>query len=174
MYHINDYVNYSTQGICKIADVCSVSFGRDKSPKDYYILKPINKDCSQIFVPLDNDKLLEKMRPILSAEEIDGIILSIKDKDMPWIDDRKEREIKYREILTQRNETELLLLAKCLYFRSINSPKGLSSWDSGILKHTETIIAEEFSFSLNIRVEKIGEYIREKLGVKTFTYESET
>ena len=163
MFKVGDFVNYSAQGICKVVDIRQVGFGRVS--KEYFILKPINKDCSQIFVPCDNEKLLQKMRAVLSPQQIDSKICETQNRELSWIDDRKQREARFKEILTLRNETELLLLAKCLFLRQKNSPKGLSGMDSAFLKRVETVIAEEFSFALNIPKEKTGEYIREKLGI---------
>lgn len=80
-----------------------------------YILRPVYDEHSCIFVPADNRKLTKLMRPVLSAEEIDTIILSVKDKNLLWIDDRKKRTARFQDILLKRDEKELLLLpAVCI------------------------------------------------------------
>ena len=55
-----------------------------------------------------------------------------------------------------------MLLASCLHRQLI--AKGLSTGDREILRKVESIIEQEFSFSLQISASSIGEYIREKLG----------
>ena len=149
MPKINDYVNYGMQGICKIEDFRPMKFRFDCCKQDYYILKPVHQETARIFVPARNQELVKKMRPILSSEAIDEIILSVKKHNLPWIDD----------------ERELLQLASCLYLKSKDSTKGLCSSDAQILKKAEAIISQEFSFSLNISAQKVGIYIREKLGI---------
>lgn len=161
----NDYVNYSAQGICKIEDICPMNFGSGSSPREYYILKPIHQENAHIFVPVDNQKLVAQMRPVLSPEEIDRTILSVQDQKMPWISDRKLRLAQFQEILSRRREQELLLLVSCLYLKSRERAKGLSPIDAQILKKAESIIEQEFSFSLKISAQSIGGYIRQKLGL---------
>lgn len=158
-----DYVNYSTQGICKIEDMRSIQFGADPRPRNYYILRPVHQGNAEVFVPADNPKLMERMRPILSAQEIDAAICSVRNQQMDWISDRKERTAQFQEILSRRDEKELLLLVSCLYLHSKESPRGLSPTDTQTLKRAETIIAQEFSFSLGIQMEDIGNYIRSRL-----------
>lgn len=158
----DDYVNYGTEGICKIEDIRSIRFGSDSCEKKYYILKPIHQEKAHVFVPIDNPKLLNRMRPILSPEEIDRTILSISNQKMPWINDRKERLAQFQKILLQRDERELLLLVRCLFWKSKQSVKGLSSREAQVLKKAESIISQEFSFSLKISPQDIGDYIRKE------------
>ncbi len=165
MYRKGDYVNYSTQGICEIEDIQLIKFNSDSLARKYYILKPIHQKNACIYVPVDNQNLIDHMRPVLSSDEIDKVILSTKNHKIPWTKDRKQRTSEFQAILSRRDEKELLQLASCLYWKSKNDAKGLCSSDSQILKKAETIIAQEFSFSLNINPQDIGTYIRQKLNI---------
>ena len=162
---VNDYVNYGTQGICQIEALRSIQFHSDPSARDYYVLKPVYQKNARIYVPTDSQELLEKMRPVLSAEEIDRIIESVRDQDIPWISDRKQRTARFREILSGMDERELILMAGCLHQQSIENARGLSAGDAAILKKAETAIEQEFSFSLKMNAQGVGAYIREKLGL---------
>ncbi len=165
MLRENDYVNYSTHGICRIEGIRPVKFGGDDHENNYYILKPLDQGADCIFIPADNHQLVDRMRPILSPGEIDSIILSVKNQHPKWIDDRKERKARFQEILSRRDERELLLLILCLYFRAKENPKGISASEAAVLKKAETVIEQEFSFSLKISKQKTGSYIRTKLGL---------
>lgn len=160
---INDYVNYKTQGVCKIEDLRPMKFGPDSREREYYILRPVHQESSHIFVPADNQTLIDQMRPVLSPEEIDRTIISVKDKSLIWDKDRKKRMAQFQEILSRRDERELLMLISCLYLKSKESANGLSSTDAQILKKAEHIIEQEFAFSLKISMQSVGAYIREKL-----------
>lgn len=166
MFYKGDYVNYSTSGICQIEDICFMSFGKNSKGHDYYILKPVSQEGESIFVPIDNEKLIDRMKPVLTPKEIDDIILSIKDEDLIWIDDRKQRIKKFHDILLKRDEKELLMLASCLYLRSTETKKGISSTEQEILKTAESAIDQEFSFVLHLSAQDIGIYIRKKLGIE--------
>lgn len=159
---VNDYVNYSTYGICRIEEIKPVKFDSGRTSRVYYILKPVHQDKSCIYVPVENLTLVEKMRPVLTPQEIDQVIWSVKDQDMSWISDRKKRSEQFQEILKKRDERELLQLISCLYLKSQESKKGLTSSDARILKQAESIIEQEFSFSLKISTQNIGAYIQKR------------
>ncbi len=161
----NDYVNYSTQGICQIEDIRPMKFSWDENQREYYVLRPVHEENAHVFVPADNQKQVEKMRPILSKEEIDRIIVSVRDQGMDWITDYKKRSAQFQEILARRNERELLLMASCLYLKSKEGGKGLSSGDMEALRKAEKIIRREFAFSLDLKEQDIETYIGEKLGL---------
>lgn len=84
MFHKNDYVNYTTQGICKIEDIQLLKFGRRREGCRYYILHPIYQAGMNIFVPTDSAQLLRRMRPIPSPQEIDRIIDETGGRALPW------------------------------------------------------------------------------------------
>ena len=162
----NDYVNYSTYGICKIEDICFMKFDSSPKGRNYYILKPVHQNQATIFVPVDNQKQVDCMRPVLSPKEVDNLILSTKVENLLWISDRKQRSAEFQRILYKRDERELLQLISCLYLKAKESEKGLSATDLRILRKAESIIEQEFSFSLKTSTQNIGNYIREKLGLE--------
>ena len=164
---IHEYVNYSTDGICRIEDIRPMTFDGAGGEKEYYILKPVGQDRANIFVPADNPRLTGRMRPILSREEIDRLILSVKDRRLEWLPDRKERTEQFRQILAGRDERQLLLLISCLYLRSQESERGISAAEARLLKKAEDVIRQEFAFSLGISPEEIGRYIQARLGMET-------
>ena len=165
MHQIGEYVNYSNHGICRIEDIRLMRFDYQQKEKDYYILKPVYQDKSSVFVPVDNEKLLQKMRPVLTPDEIDAIIVSVKNENMDWIDDRKLRSAYFQEVLSRRDERELLMLIACLYLKDHENEKGISSTDAQVWKKAESIIQDEFAFSLHIQSDEIGSYIRSKLAL---------
>lgn len=96
-YKKGDYVKYASSGVCIIEDIRtmdSISKGRE-----FYVLKPIKDTKSTVYVPLDNETLTEKMRYIMTKQEIDDLLKSIKFTDISWIDDRKIRSQTFKTIL---------------------------------------------------------------------------
>lgn len=163
MLNKGDYVNYAAQGICQIEDIRTMKFSPQSGRQMYYQLRPLEQDHTQVYVPVENEKLVERMRAILSPTEIDQTILSVKHQAMPWISERKQRSAQFQEILARRDERELLLLVSCLYLKSKETSKGLSDTDAQVLRRAEGIIQREFAFSLGITPQNVGRYIREKL-----------
>lgn len=162
MYQKDDYVNYGAHGVCKIEDIRMMDFHAGAGMQNYYVVRPLNQEGATFYLPADNPKVQERMRPILTQEEIDGIILSVRDEKMPWIPDRKLRLTQFQKILSGRDERELLLLASCLHRQLME--KGLPSSELEILRRVERMIEQEFAFSLDMNTMNIGQYIREKLG----------
>lgn len=161
----DEYVNYSTAGICLVEDIRQLQFPPLKHPATYYILKPVRNPSSTLFVPVDNTVLLGRMKPILSQAEVDRIIQSIREEELPWIADKKLRAAEFHDILIRRDERELLLLVSCLYRRGKELDRGLPGTDQQVLKEAEAAIEEEFAFSLQMEGKEVGRYIREKLGI---------
>lgn len=165
MHCVNEYVSYGTQGICQIEAIRSIQFEGCSGAREYYVLHPIDQVQSSIFVPVDNQRLTDRMRPVLSPKEIDRAILSVKGRQLSWVRDRKQRAELFHKILTERKPEDLLLLAGCLYRHAQEEPKGLSSSDAQALKTAEATIEQEFAFSLQLGTRTVGSYIREKLGL---------
>lgn len=67
MFCKNDYVNYRTQGVCKIEEIRFIQFDPACPGHRYYILKPILPHSADIFVPVDNPRLTQCIRPILTS-----------------------------------------------------------------------------------------------------------
>lgn len=166
MYEKGDFVNYGTQGICQVEDIRTIKPDRRSQAHDYYVLRPLHQDNASVFVPVDNQSLAARMRPVLSREEIEETIMSVKDQALLWVSDRKERTALFQKILIRRDERELLLLGSCLYTKARENPKGLSASDAQTLKKVESVIEQEFSFALQMHAQDVGAYIRKKLGLE--------
>ena len=164
----DDIVVYGKSGICRITEIKKISF--DKSAeKDYYVLEPINKSHSTLFVPLDSQLLCSRIRNVMSKEEIDAVLDSSKNERINWIDDKKARNEAFRQIMASGNQQQMLLLAKCLYNKkNEKETSGRKLWasDEAFLTSLEKIISQEISWSLNIPEEQVGEYIRNRLNSK--------
>lgn len=163
MFQKNDYVNYSTQGICRIEDVRYLKFGRRREGARYYILHPVYQAGMNIFVPTDSAQLTRRMRPIPTPRDIDRIIGEAGDRALPWPGDRKQRAAQFQGILTRRDEGELLQLINCLTRRAGADGQGLSSSDEYVLKRARAMVEQEFSFALNIPPQEVGAYIQTRL-----------
>ena len=74
MHKIGDKIMYGAGGVMTIVDIREESI-LDIS-RSYYVLRPtLSKTESLTFVPADNEKLVSAMRPLLTKEEIFGIML---------------------------------------------------------------------------------------------------
>lgn len=161
-YKIGEYVVYGTSGVCCVEDIGIRRLSPDIPEEEYYILKPVNNTGSTVFVPVNNELLMSRMRHIFTKDEIDGIINSVRGCEMKWIDDRKIRITEFRSIINRGDRRELILLIRCILSRISflnENKKKIASSDGDILQLAQKAVGEEFSFSLGIKMSEIPAYI---------------
>ena len=96
-YRKGEYVRYSCNGVCLVDDIRMDTLGKE-APKEFYILKPVSNPASTIFVPTASQALVDRMARLPNQEELDQLILSTRDKEIPWIEDRKVRLASFQAI----------------------------------------------------------------------------
>ncbi len=167
MFKVNDTIVYGRTGICVISAIEKKKYSvRDRIEKSCYVLKPIYDSTSTIFVPVDNEKLISMMRRVLTKQEIDFMLESVKNGEEQWIDDQRERTERFKEVLSNGIRSELLLMIKCIYeHKALLSQNGkkLCASDEGILKDAEREVSQEFAYALGIGVDEVENYILSKL-----------
>ena len=100
-YEKGSYVVYGTDGICVIDDVTEMSFMAGVEKSRYYVLKPEHSSDSKVYVPAGNEKLMSKLRPLLTKQEIDMLLTGIRDKAIEWEPDRRLRTEFFHGILAK-------------------------------------------------------------------------
>ncbi|MBQ9413530.1 MAG: CarD family transcriptional regulator [Clostridia bacterium] len=163
-----EYVRYAANGVCLVDDIRQMP--ELKREEYFYILRPIADRNSTYFIPVDNAKLTAKLRPLLTKEEIDDLIDSVRDVHEPWIEDRKERAELFRTILRECDMRAVLSLAGTIYLRKQfldQEGKKLSPSDDSVLKQAESMTENEFAFVLHMQNTEVGPYVRERLGIET-------
>ncbi len=160
MYEINDHVMYGMTGACKIKNIRTDEGGSNKERK-YYILAPIQESDSIIMIPIMNKEI--NMRSVLTKEEAENVLRALKEENLPWIDDSKERIKEYGELLKTGEPMVWLKLAKALAnekIEKIEDGKKLSSSDDGIYKSAMNLLVGEFSISFGKTFLETEEYIK--------------
>ena len=118
MFAVGEYVVYGTQGVCSIERICREDFSGEM--KDYYVLAPADDPKMQIYVPMDAPALTEKMRALLSAEELMSTLrMGMQEGVLEWVNDQRGRTEQYRRILQEGFATSLHFLTVCVLISSI-------------------------------------------------------
>lgn len=168
MFQIGEVVSYGATGICTIEDIRMESMSRSGAKKQqYYILRPNAAPTCTTYVPVANEALAAKMRRILTKEQIDQLIDSIRGQELPWIEDTRRRSEAYSQIVAKGISGELLKLISCLYLEKKARNKGgrkFCATDEKLLSSAERMVSEEFAYSLQIPQNQVSQYIAEKLG----------
>ncbi len=166
-FEVNDSVLYGAEGVCRIAEISEQDFMGRRAK--YYVLRPVYHAGSTIFVPVETETLVAKMRRILSPEEIRELIKTMPDEAVFWIDNDNERRERYREIIGRGDRAQLVGLIKALYHRhEEQQAKGrkLHAADERFLHDAEKILYEEFAHVLKIKRDEVLPFILEQIQVK--------
>lgn len=161
---VGEYVVYGPNGVCRVDRVETKRFSG--SEKHYLILVPESSPTSIIYIPRDSEALLAKMRPVMTKKEIDELLVSARDCEIVWDDDRKARIEDYKRILSQGIRRDLLLMIRCIYLRGAllaENGKKLPSQDESMMKSAIKLVRDEFAFTLGIPADDVDEYIRSSL-----------
>ena len=161
MFKVNDVIIYGTQGVCQIAGVEEKTVSGAK--RNYFVLKPVNDKGATIFAPTDNERVLKKMRRLLSKAEINSLIDSMPGEDVVWIKNDNDRKERYREILAIGDHVELIKMIKAIYTHKKEREaegKRLHMVDEHFFKDAEQILYNEFQYVLKLSSKnELMEYI---------------
>ena len=164
MFKIGDVVVYSTSGVCEVCEITTKTFGNAQF--EYYVLKPVYKENSEVFVPKNNTELTSKMRQILTRQEIISLIKSMPDESDIWIDDENQRKSYYKQLIANGDRTGLIRLIKTLFNykeKQKNAGRKLHTTDEKFLKDAEKILYDEFAYVLNISQKEVIPFIAGEL-----------
>ena len=164
MFQIGELVIYGTEGVCRITAVETMKVGTTR--REYYVLKPVLRGSSTVYVPKDNEALRPKMRRLLSVSEIEELIRSVTQEETVWIEDNSERKAEYQKILAEGERTGLMRMIRALYERRRflrGSGKQLRSGDDQLLRDAERLLNDEFAAVLEISPHEVPDYIRSKM-----------
>ena len=167
MFSAGDTVSYGTWGICKIKEITEMTVGKVK--KEYFVLVPVYDENSTLYVPTDNKKLLDKMRSVLSSEEINALIDSVAREPMEWIENDIDRKEYCANVLKNGDRGDLMRLIEMIYLRREalkSTKKHFHISDEKFLREAERLLHDEFSYTLNITKEDVPSYILNRIKVQ--------
>ena len=156
MFRVNDTVNYSTTGVCKIVDIKTESFTGEESR--YYVLKPVHQEGSTVYVPTENETLVAKMHKILCRKDVNDLIDQMPTCQLDWIEDEKNRQEAYKKIVAGGDRKDLIGLIRTMYFKQQEltaAGKKLHAADERIMKEAEKLLYDEFSVVFDVRPEEV-------------------
>ena len=162
---VGDFVTYKQNGICKICSTVKRDFA-GMGEREYFELRPVYDEKTDLFIPKDSQSLTGTMRHILTKDEINKIIDESQTKEVEWIKDAKERAKAFEAVIEEGDRKRILSIIKVLSLHKAEldgRQKKMYASDSRILALAERIIDEEFAFVLDIDRACVREYIMKRL-----------
>lgn len=166
-HSVNELVVYGSGGVFRIVEICKKKIGSRE--EEYYVLKPVYEHGgSTIYVPVANEKLAGRLRPLLSREEVDGLINSLPSMQVVWIESQNDRREKYRQLLQSGDSTGLIRAVRALRIRRREQEangKRLYLADERFLKEAERLLYDEFAVALQMEPKQVLPYILQHLQI---------
>lgn len=164
MFEIGEYIIYGNTGVCKVGEVTKMAAPGAEGDKLYYTLEPVYDKGCRLFTPVDNQKV--KMRPVLTKEEADELIMRIAEIDTLRVGDEKNREQVYKDAIRTCNCVEWVRMIKTLYIRKesrLAAGKKVTSSDAKYLHMAEESLYGELSVVMGIPKDEVEEYITNRV-----------
>lgn len=151
MFSVGDRIIYGSTGVCQIENIV----GNELTGiiREYYVMRPVDTNKSIIYVPVDNEKLVSRMREVPSAEKLKAMIKNAKNDQIEWVDNHIRRSELFHEILSEGEIPRILVLFKTLNARSVvlsKENKHLPKTDERIYKECQKLLCSEISAILNV------------------------
>lgn len=163
MFEKDDVVMYGHSGVCKITDICKREFnGKEQL---YYVMKPLYENGGTVYVPVENKQI--RLRNLISDDDVHALIKQMPSTEMKWIDNDKERQTAFGNIIKGGNQRELIGLISILYTKQLerkSQGKKIRSSDERVMADAERLLYQEFAAALHILPEEVPAIISSELG----------
>ena len=164
MYQQGCHVVYGIHGVCIILEpeIRRV----DRKNVEYYVLQPLDQPETRYYVPTQSAAAVSKMKPVLSMEELDQLLLAAGNTATEWIADENARKQFYKTAINSGDRALLLGMIGLLYRHKkeqLESGKKFHTSDENFLKDAERLISSEVAFVLKVPVRDACTYIQNAL-----------
>ncbi len=167
MHKIGDNIMYGANGVMTIVDIREESIG-DIS-RSYYVLRPASsRSDSLTFVPTENEKLVEAMRPLLTRDEVISLIKEMKNpKPIEWINENRPRSEAFKRIMESGDREMMVAMIHAIdenaKRREAEGKKNFLS-DENAKQKAQKLLYSEFSIVLEIAEDAIPEFVENIIG----------
>lgn len=166
--NIGENVRYGGHGVCRVERVAEVPFPDHEHMRLCCELRPVSNKGMTILVPVDTEALCAKIKPLFTKEEVDAMLEALPSLPTLWIEDRKQRTMEFRRMISAGDAQTLLQLLRTMEKQQgilRAAKKKLSAADLAAWKDAARVIEEEIAYSLDISTEEAAAYIRRAMPI---------
>lgn len=163
-YKVNDIVLYGVDGVCKITSIVHRHVGKESI--EYYVLESCSYENTTVYVPTASEKLVGRMRQVMSSGDILELIQNMPEQDAYWVEDENERKQKFEEILVSNDRKSIMRMIKSLYLHQQElkaNKKKMRASDEKLMRDAEKRLYDEFAYALNMKSDQVLPFIRDIL-----------
>ncbi len=166
MHSIGDKIMYGAAGVMTIVDIREEAIG--DVPRSYFVLRPtLARTDSYTFVPVDNERLVSSMRPLMTRDEVLSLIRSFNEiEPLRWIPENRARQDYFKRVMESGDRRDMVAMIRAIndnaVRREAEGKKNFLSDENAKIK-TQRLLYSEFSVVLDIPEEEIDSFIEENL-----------
>ncbi len=166
MHNIGDKIMYGAGGVMTVVDIREEAIG-DVS-RSYFVLRPsLARTDSFTFVPMDNERLVSFMHPLLSREEIHSLIRSSGDiAPLEWIAENRARQEHFKKVLESGDRIQMIAMIHAINehgrLRLAEGKKNFLSDENARLK-AERLLYSEISVVFDIPEDQVAAFVQGEL-----------
>ena len=160
MFQIGKAVLYDMWGVCIIEAVEQQK--TSDGLQDYLVLRPVYHSSAKLYLPNIEEVLRKSLRSVISKDEIETLLRTLKDTPLCWIEQPKERWQFIQDSLSSGDRKAILEMIRMLYTRKQElklKGKHLRMTDEQALRDGEKLLNGEFAYVLQIPIEEVPKVI---------------
>ena len=161
---VGTQVVYGIHGVCCIID--SEIRTVDRKNVEYFVLEPREQPGARFYVPSNNQAALAKLRPLITPEELDALLISEEANQDCWVPVENLRKQKYRELINCVDRAALISMVRVLQRHresQLAAGRKFHLCDENFLRDAQKMLTSEFSMVLGIPQTEVKAYIENKL-----------
>ena len=164
MFHKNEYVMHSGEGVCLVEDIRDERFA-GTAPKQYYILRPVYENTgTTVFLPVDSEAA--RLRPLLTGEQIEELLATAENAPSLWVENDRQRQDTFNRLLREGDPASLLRLVLDIRQRQKDQAaagRKLRFFDEKTLQEAQRFIRQEYAHVLGMEPEAVSAFIARQL-----------
>ncbi len=164
MFDVGDYIIYGNSGVCKINKIGPMKMAGAVRDRLYYTMVPCYIRDSEIFTPVDNDRVV--MRKVMTKEEAEDFIGSIGNIGTLEIIEEKRREQEYKQAVLTCDPVIIVELMKTISIRMeerISEGKKVTAADAKYYHIAEDSLYGEIAVSLGMDKDQVRDSLKDRI-----------
>ncbi|MCQ2534541.1 MAG: hypothetical protein MJ172_08250 [Clostridia bacterium] len=161
-YTIGDTIVYGGNGVCEVSGIENKNLFGD-GEEQYYVLTPLFiKQASTLYVPVNNEKMTSKIKPVISHKEADELVKNIPNIEIDWIEDKNLRKNTFSHLINFGTREEIIGIINLIIKHRdalVSEGKRLNMMDEKLLNDAERVMNGEFAVAFGILPNEVPEYI---------------
>ena len=164
MFEMGTMLVHPTYGVCEVVHIGKIDMKNVKDERLYYTLIPLYDGKSKLFIPTDSESI--GLRPVMTKESALELVASLPDMEPIAVQNEKEREKMFKEMIRGGNCEDISRIIKTLYLRKkarLAAGKKAVSLDEKYLFMAREQLYGELAVSLGIEKNGVEEYIAQSI-----------